>query len=359
VGALKAPGLDLVIEPKERSFFEAIQKLALDFTGRSVNEFEAVVVAGGEELGERFLIELVRVLDDGAPWRYSSEILATSYPRGRLDVRQTVGKLLSRGISHRVVARQTIKQQQREFAALVHGAFRTLIALGGTSRLTLNRIEALIHVLQPHEEGHADEPVFSAARLLADGDLTESGRTLVKLCLAILGYGDAEGARIIPVPAGFAAFHDLETLWEGAVAQLAQHAELLSISPVVELHGLARANLRLFTDGGPLLDPDIILRSGEVIRGVIDAKYKFSEPAGAPPAADVYQITAYVERTGASFGLLVYFGNSDGLNYIGTTASGSPVIKATISSQRLSELGSDTLKALLHDQPVLAEELHD
>lgn len=113
------------------------------------------------------------------------------------------------------------------------------------------------------------------------------------------------------------------------------------------MHGLAAEGLKLFGNAGPIINPDVTaFTTGGLVELVADAKYKIlsnSEFGGI--AADVYQLTCYVNRTKAKTGILVYLGSKDSVVALGKTECGASIIVVAISSETLK---SHTQSALAH-----------
>ena len=124
------------------------------------------------------------------------------------------------------------------------------------------------------------------------------------------------------------------------------------------LHGLRSSGISLFEDGGPRIDPDIIVQNAASITAVFDAKYKSLDPGSSGTAADLYQLTSYVRRLSAKLGALVYF--SDGpatVSVSGTTPEGAPILVISISADLLLSEETNALTRLLSHSPTLNERL--
>lgn len=152
------------------------------------------------------------------------------------------------------------------------------------------------------------------------------------------------------VPNGVARFRDLEELWERCVLAFVAGAPEVFSGGVPVLHGLRGRGLRLLADGGPELDPDVVVaeQNTNQILGILDAKYKSRDDAAAS-AGDLYQLVAYVRRTGASFGMLVQFSEEgDAGRYVGTTPEGAAVLSVSLSPRRVQAEGERALAGALH-----------
>jgi hypothetical protein len=114
------------------------------------------------------------------------------------------------------------------------------------------------------------------------------------------------------------SFTDADALWERAVHQAMQQ----SVSPLgweARLHPLRTQGFRLFNDGGPEIDPDVLTYGdGGSVLMAVDAK-DFTQKTAE--ASGVYQVTAYARALHAPSGVLIYlaadedwteeFGDSD------------------------------------------------
>jgi hypothetical protein len=161
------------------------------------------------------------------------------------------------------------------------------------------------------------------------------------------------------VPGGIARFQDLEDLWELCTHHLVESWLRRSGTPgAAALHALRASGIRLFEDGGPELDPDIVVKDGQRITAVFDAKYKALDWGSSGSAADLYQITAYVRRLSARAGILVYFAyEREQAMLVGTTSKGAQVACASISPELLLAEGGNALVRLFNDSPSVGERL--
>jgi 5-methylcytosine-specific restriction endonuclease McrBC regulatory subunit McrC len=127
----------------------------------------------------------------------------------------------------------------------------------------------------------------------------------------------------------------MEKLWEHAIQMLLQR-QIAKDDDVVALHPMRQSAIQLFHDGGPKLDPDIIIYRGGTPFSVVDAKYSL---ASSPSADDVYQLTCYVSRFQADNGLLAYVAedNQTILQPIGTLESGARLFACFISLDAFSK----------------------
>jgi hypothetical protein len=151
-----------------------------------------------------------------------------------------------------------------------------------------------------------------------------------------------------PVPGGDCRFSDTDRLWETAVFEAMKTTIGRIARYSVEFHPLRKGGTRLFVDGGPEIDPDIVVfASGRPVL-VVDAKYSLSTGADA---ADVYQITCYTQRLGAAVGLLVYLSpNAKWFSELGRTSDNRHIAALASGTRSLTvdllSLSSQTLQYL-------------
>lgn len=350
VGEMRAPGVRLTVKPKDVPLYQAITSLALKFAGKDARDHEeGPRRAQGDNLATEFVDSLTDCLEEGVPWQYERAVEATSRPRGKPLLAKTISAFVSRGIMHKLIASHHERRQMTSLASVVWTAYLHLHNASGASQKLAHRAALLIEVFEAPTELAVSDAISLGQGLLVGSDiLSRSARALVEVSLAILNQEKAIGRTSVPIPSGTAQFLDLEKVWERAVGTLlAETAVAMSTSIV--LHGLAKAKMRLYGDSGPVINPDIIaLSSGGTIKIVADAKYKIMSDAERDGiAADVYQLTCYVERIGSPLGLLVYVGETESVSPLGRTKSGCEMLSIRVSAQRLIVDGSHALSSML------------
>lgn len=348
VGEWQAPGIYLEVAPKDANLVSMITSLAVDFASREATEFKSQSedAIGSDTVG-RFTALLRTCSEDGFPWEYKKSILSGTNVRGKPLFRQSISSYLSKGIKHKLVTAIADRQPIWDFNETVWAAYRQVMASRVEASPLLNELSALMALIDFRESFGIDQTIAKATALLAnDSALSTSHRMLVRYCLAILSQERLVGAAVAPVSYGEAHFRNLERIWELAVTSMA--SELFrSETMSVKLHGLANAKFRLFTDGGPTIDPDVVVSDGAEIRCLLDAKYKLHSMHQAGFASDIYQMTSYLSRTGASIGALVYVGSKASVTKVGTTANGAHLLAITISASAIAKSGVATLSSLI------------
>jgi 5-methylcytosine-specific restriction endonuclease McrBC regulatory subunit McrC len=136
---------------------------------------------------------------------------------------------------------------------------------------------------------------------------------------------------------GVAEFIDMERLWEHAI-QLLLQIRPTRANEVVAMHPLRGRKIQLFFDGGPNLDPDIIIFRDDDTFAVVDAKYS---SANSPSADDIYQLTCYVSRLNTKIGILAYvaIGEHSGIQHIGTLENGASLYACFVSLDAFDNRG--------------------
>ena len=344
VGSFLSPTTHILISPKRPEFL-AILKRASNRWRRYAPVSDERLVGRLESyvgLGRKFRDLLLDLTNEGAPWSYSRKVFATSMPNGRILFNKSVAKLHSRGISHRVIVSTPEKRHEHRLASVLQTVLRAVestepVAAQDKSEATF-LIDVLGQALEYVTEGEASQILTELRFDFPDRPVLQS---VAEFSLAVLG-GDEPYRISQQVGRGVAEFVDMEKLWEDAVAEIARaHGPSPALS--YRLHPLRGAQLTLMTDGGPRLDPDIVAYEGATANIVIDAKYSL---ATAADAGDVYQISSYVSRMGASVGILAYVapGELTGSHLIGTLENGAKVLFWSLGADVF-----DTLDGAMYD----------
>lgn len=348
VGEMRAPNISLAVLPKDKALYEAMLGLAVRFDGREAQHHSEKSNAGeGADLATPFVEALAGTLEDGLPWKYDADEELTSQPRGKIQIGKTITQFISKGVFHRVIANRSQRKQLMAFVNVVWAAYLGLSLAPGSTPTLVARAARLVEALDPQDAFDVPEIVTAATDYLGGDQLpSDAVRTLVRAALSILNHDCDAGHSTLFLPSGVARFANLERIWERAVAELVAQA----VQPQglhVAMHGLAAEGLKLFGNAGPIINPDVTaFTTGGLVELVADAKYKIlsnSEFGGI--AADVYQLTCYVNRTKAKTGILVYLGSKDSVVALGKTECGASIIVVAISSETLK---SHTQSALAH-----------
>lgn len=350
IGEMRAANVRLTVRPKDRDFYEAVLRLSLAFDAKRATHFENEVdKEAGDNLALRFIRALSTSLEEGVPWQYEQDVEATSHPRGKLHFGRTVSKFLSRGLVHKIFAERYERRQDQSFVGVVRTAYRCLPNTPGAEPSLLQRAAILIEAMDA-PSGLSVRSAIDAAKIILTerGHFSDKALDLVRASLSLLEQSENSGHALLAIPSGFASFVNLEQTWERVVARLLELADL-PIGSNASLHALADKQIRLFTSGGPVINPDVVVFDGVgEIKIVADAKYKvLSRVEHSGQASDVYQLTCYVDRTRARVGMLVYVGDTDSISELGETPQGGRIFAVRISPERLISHGDQALKEIV------------
>lgn len=353
VGVFDSPRLRLEIIAKSPDLASGLLR-RLDGWRKRLNVDEAGKPGHSTEEGSlwnSFDQLLSGVYQEGLPWEYTTVTRVTSAPRGRVDFRETISKLIARSIHHKVVARQQVRHHFAYFASALDAVRRRISTLEAGEPSLRSKVLRLIDFSGdfsiPVEDRDAKDIFHQLSSL--------QGRpALLELCAfskQILEGGDY--LRISQrIGSGIAEFVDMEKLWECAVQMLFMQQYRSSDAKIV-LHPLRGTGQMLFDDGGPQIDPDVVFYKRAKVVAVIDAKYSV---ATSPSAADVYQLTSYVSRLKGDIGVLAYVadGPDTTAKKIGTLEDGRGLFACYLSLLAF-DAPERTLMGLLPAESLAAE----
>jgi len=277
-----------------------------------------------------FNYRLSGVHQEGLPWKYSNVKRVTSAPRGRINFRETISKHVAKGITHKVAASQKIRHHFASFAPALDAVRRRISFLEAGHPALRSRVARLIDLSGDVSIPVDDRDAMDAFEQLSELDGRPALLGLCAFCKQVLL--DGNHIRISHrIGSGVAEFVDMEKLWESAVQMLfIQHHH--STQDQVALHPLREKEkkLTLFDDGGPEIDPDIVVYKKAKAVAVIDAKYSV---AASPSADDVYQLSSYVWRMKCDIGVLAYVAADDEttIKKIGTLDDGRGLFACYLS----------------------------
>lgn len=355
VGSATAPGCRISILPKAPDFYTQMRRVAesrhfrytFDLEARLADERQPVDPTPAHDFYQR----LRQSLHEGLPWQYVQTSRQTSLPRGKLLITETVRELACRGINHRVVTSRTSRRQRTYVAQVIHAASECLPtsidctpALLARTRILLEAVEKHPTTLQPIEA------IRTAESAIRESEQLYSPTTigLLRSCIALLRREETPSSLVEYLPNVRIKFHNLERLWEQCVLLLCEHSFPESAGFNTRPHPFDPGEQTLLVGGGPWLDPDVVAFRGDRADRIVDAKYKFIEGPNDAVSSDVYQMYAYVTKSRATSGTIVYCTNEDCfMNTIGTTADGTPIYVAGINASLLREHGKESLSQLL------------
>jgi len=356
VGELQSRGRSLRILPKVEGLLESLRSFVATLPAKLVTaheDWQPSEAAAHADPARALLSALDEVLIVGIPATYDRAVVTTSHPRGRILFNETVQELLSRGIRHKARCEHSTRHGDYTLGAVLDTVVRTLVVGGSLPPLLRFEIERLVELFETDSQAFSVEEALSRAQdLLEVYDGQPEVVALLEVSIAILRESRNLWDFERPVPDGDCRFSDTDRLWETAVFEAMRRTIGRIGRYSVEFHPLRKGGTHLFVDGGPEIDPDIIVfASGRPVL-VVDAKYSLSTGADA---SDVYQITCYTQRLGAAVGLLAYLSpDARWFSELGHT-SDSRYIAALGSGTR--SLTEDLLSLSLHALKYLTEKL--
>ncbi len=353
VGTFVLPGRRISIRPRFPRLYDDLRRWLASNARRLVR-----LMAGLQEAPEpeevdpaaAFVKTLASAVDAGLPVTYESVRLRTSSPRGRLLLADTVLDYHVKGLHHLAVCSVPVKTTPRHLVSVIRAAAD--LALRSTS-LDRDMLAALDLHMSLFDAG--DRPDVGEWDRLAEAlreQYADNRELTVLLDAAIALF--REEALLDPfhrrAMGGTAHFHKMERLWELAlVTAFTQIGLPQGLHPA--FHPYGKKSCRLFSSGGPDIDPDVVLFADDRPAAVVDAKYSIANRASS---RDVYQITCYVERLGASSGLLVYLTEGDAwIRRIGETRSEASIFEAGIPVTNAVASLRETLMAYCSQVPDL------
>jgi len=255
---------------------------------------------------------MVEVLARGLPFAYRTVSRSGSAVRGSFDVGASVREFASKGISHRVVMRQKLRQVDEDLVCV----WQTTADVMRENDMLAPKEARLVDTLES-SVGSTDEDRLTVetalvmiealrARLQDRDDVT---RFLAYARAVLAGVDSLDEVDVAVGPTKF-RFTNADALWERAT-----HHAISAILPTgagmaATLHPLGNKVTPMFPNGGPDIDPDVLVSKGVATWLVVDAK---DYAASAPHPDGVYQVLAYARRLGASQALLVYL--ADGASW--------------------------------------------
>lgn len=364
VGEVRLGDTIIRILPKSPRIFAAIEELALQHDAKEARHLDErgdkKKSTEEADLAKLFVSALSAVVGDGIPWEYQTHEEVTSRPRGRIDLGATIRKLASRGIHHKVVTLRPAPVQHAQFVRVVRAALLYLPRLRKSSPEVLRDAAILAEAFDDADAYRSPEDAVADAESLLptfDGNDRKIAAELVWLSLQVLTAKSVSLYDMEAIPGSVARFVSMERLWELCVAKMTEVVLARRVpDAAVTLHALRGCEVGLFEDGGPKLDPDLVVHQRGQIVAVLDAKYKRRELTTSGIASDLYQLNAYACRTGAKTGVLVHFSDeSSGIKRVGTTSTGAGIFIATISPDFLLGHGIDALNHIVGKSPFIGE----
>lgn len=297
IGAVRLPGLDLVIGPKVA--VDRVMFLLSYATGRWWTK-ELARLEGAEDLVEAiipgFVTQVRAAYRRGVPqgYRVEEDALQTIRGRPRMD-------LLAQRRFGRVPPIDVVFDEFTE-DILPNQLVRAAIARIDRLSIRNPAVRWPLRVVDDTLSG-VSIPAFDPRRVppVRYTRLTERLRPAVELARLIIAgtsFDLAEGS-----VGGGTFLVDMNAVFEGFVVTALRDA--LGVGPTTLVQGARGRQLHLDTARHVPLKPDLTLWVDGACRFVGDVKYKRIEPEGYRNA-DLYQLLAYCIATGLPGGILVY-----------------------------------------------------
>jgi hypothetical protein len=241
-----------------------------------------------------FLHCLANVIHAGFPFEYAHRLIRTSILSGSLDIGRTIREFDSIGIRHRAVVRQTRRKPNQSLMAIIHAALGVLADEG----LLASEEAAIVDTLTDALPALTDvvtrqEALGLIEHLEAEERDRVDIRMLCESARAILARGTSqEDIEYASNEVSF-TFTDSDALWERAVHACLRESAL-QIGWNTQLHPKRNMKSPLYLDGGPNIDPDVIVYGDDgQPRSVVDAK---DYATSGPDAGGVYQVDSYARH---------------------------------------------------------------
>lgn len=334
VGHLRLPGRAITVSPYARELFTSLhrfvtsspdKKLVAQESQKSVTDVQPLDPA------PTFYSALSDTVYVGLPFVYERITTTTSRPRGRLLFNDTVRTLRTRGISHRVVCSFSVRRVDDNLGSVISTVASLLNTGYDMSPALRLRIGRLVDLFDEGEVLDTQEATIRADTLLRIYSDQPSLVRLLMICQSILRAEQVVWDTEIPVPSGECRFCNMDRLWELAVWTAFREASAARDNLSVEFHPFGRASIRLLTDGGPRIDPDVVVFKNGKPFIIVDAKYSEAVSAAAD---DVYQIVCYTQRLNAVKGALVYLSPKGSWSEdLGRTEGGSVISAGGVNRQ--------------------------
>ena len=219
VGTFRSQSWSISVEARHPAFFRELCEFVSRWPSKVLRTRDQVRDASTTrplEAEDAFLSACEAAVHSGLPFLYSKHLVTTARPRGRVHFRYTIRQLQSRGIRHKVVCEQTVRQGN----ARLEGVLGTTISVlrdrfwhGSPQRSRLDLLDDIIET----RTLRLVEAIGVAAELETEyGDWPEI-RLLMSICRGILS-GDNEVWDIQhELDFGECRFCNVDRLWEVGV----------------------------------------------------------------------------------------------------------------------------------------------
>jgi hypothetical protein len=309
VGRISSPFASIQISAKRPAVFSEMVRIASTAAVRTVTAGWAPDpnTDDSDDIASLLLHVLIEMVSDGVPAGYKPVRRIETRPRGRVLFAETIRTQSSRGIRHRLVTQSTQFVRDERILRLAQ-LVTSLVSEGDLMNDDqLNQLCVLSPILEDTHERQFSVPggLDAIPELRAAyGDREMVARFLDVAHSILLAENPYTVSSADPIQ----PFHfvNADLLWEVVVAFVSASASSERGCMAV-LHPLRGSKRLLFPDGGPDIDPDVIVFHGDRPVVVIDAK---NSVAQSPSAGDVYQVFSYAVRLAAPGALLAYYADN-------------------------------------------------
>lgn len=290
-----------------------------------------------------FFRRLEPYLQHGLSRRYVAEVKVSGQPRGKVLVKETLQRLVSRGIRDRVYHRVQKLSRDNALNRVLKLSLLSIAARSGKSSAGEAQQKAdyyLFHFLDVRRDNRLLYDVQSN-RYRRDLWLQTPPeyKELVELALVIL-----QDELVLPKPSEsvdlpFATFVSLERLFEIALYRVVEWACTRIPGASVVAGSQMKEPRYLFVDTQKMsAEPDVVVLHGEQPRLLLDAKYK--DVVSAIPHDEIYQLLAHCKAFGVSEGWLVGTADDGQIRErtIGHTVDGVRVRLLAVPVRRMKEM---------------------
>ena len=252
----------------------------------------------------RFLMAAANVIDKGIPFDYQKRRYEGASLSGALNISETIRKYASRGMHHRAVTDKSVKTADASTLNVVWRVAELLDDERALAPEEAARLDVLLTAIGHNtQELSRAEALAQAEALFSRFEDRAEMRELAIACVNLLAPSQSQADVEAVTDSVSYVFTDVDALWERAVHQALQTV-VARYGWHARLHPLRGVTSRLFDDGGPDIDPDVLVYDGSAkVVMVVDAK-DFAQTAAEP--SGVYQVVAYTRSLMSGDGVLIY-----------------------------------------------------
>ena len=298
IGAVRLPGLDLLIEPKlpmERVLFLVSYASGRWWSGQQARLESATDLV--EAIIPGFVTQVRTAYRRGVPQGYRTEEDALQTIRGRPRMDLLAQRRYGQGAAHR----RRLRRVHRGHPAQPAGARRDRPRSSGCRCATPRSAGHCGPSTTCSPRSRCHRSIRGASRQVRYTRLTERLRPAVELARLIIAGASFD---LAPGAVGAGTFLvDMNVVFEDFVVTALREA--LRVGPTTLVQGARGRPLHLDTARRVPLKPDLSLWQEGRCRFVGDVKYKRIEPEGYRNA-DLYQLLAYCVATDLPGGMLIY-----------------------------------------------------